>query len=231
MSIVVLSPHLDDGVLSLGACLARAARGGSRVTVLTVLAGSPTSASASGPWDEACGFRTAGEAARVRREEDRRACVLIGATPVWLPFGDQQYGVGADDATVLAAMAEAIGEAETVLVPGFPLWHRDHRWLARLVVESGLGNARIGFYVEQPYALWHSGDGPTDPDGLPAPLCGPLAWRCADTGPFERLAKARACRAYRTQLPRFGRRPVLRIQLHDLQRGGEQIAWLRPVTA
>lgn len=229
MSIVVVSPHLDDGVLSLGAFLARAARGGAHVTVLTVLAGSPNSASPPGPWDAACGFRTAGEAARLRREEDRRACAVIGATPVWLPFGDQQYGVGADDTTVLAAMAEAIGKVETLLVPGFPLWHHDHRWLARLVVENGLGNARIGCYVEQPYALWHSEDGPTDPEGLPVVFSGPLTWHRVGTGSFERLAKTRACRAYRTQLPRFGRRPVMRIQWHEFQRGGEQIAWLGPI--
>lgn len=229
MSIVVLSPHLDDAVLSLGAFAVGATRRGTPLTVLTVLAGDPTSSAAAGPWDEACGFRTAGEAARVRREEDRRACALIGATPVWLPFGDEQYGVGADDATVLAAIADAIRDAETLLVPGFPLWHHDHRWLARLVLDSGFGTTRIGCYVEQPYARWHTEHEPKDPEGLPPMVRGPLAWHTVGSGVVDRLAKTRACRAYRTQLPRFGSWPLLKIHRYELQRRGERIAWLRPI--
>ena len=41
--VVVISPHLDDGPLSLGAALSWAARAGANVTVLTVLADDPES--------------------------------------------------------------------------------------------------------------------------------------------------------------------------------------------
>src|SRR5213080_853986 len=92
--VVVVSPHLDDAVLSLGAALARAARRGGAVTVLTVLAGDPASETPAGEWDSQAGFATAGEAARARREEDRRACALLGVEPVWLPFSDHQYDRG-----------------------------------------------------------------------------------------------------------------------------------------
>src|SRR5690242_11145568 len=84
--VVVISPHLDDAVLSLGAALSWAARHGARVTVLTVLAGRPDSSTPAGEWDAGSGFGTEGEAATARREEDERACEVLGATPVWLPY-------------------------------------------------------------------------------------------------------------------------------------------------
>src|SRR6476620_7604766 len=87
--VVVVSVHLDDAVFSVGAALARAARRGADVTVLTVLANDPADESPAREWDAQAGFATAAEAARARREEDSRACELVGATPVWLPFGDK----------------------------------------------------------------------------------------------------------------------------------------------
>ena len=54
--IVVVSPHLDDGVLSLGASMASWSRRGARVELLTVLAGDPGSEVATGGWDGRAGF-------------------------------------------------------------------------------------------------------------------------------------------------------------------------------
>ena len=67
--LVVVSPHLDDAVLSLGATMASAARNGAHVTVLTVFACDPQSSAPAEWWDRAGGFRTLGEAACARREE------------------------------------------------------------------------------------------------------------------------------------------------------------------
>ena len=89
---VVISPHLDDAVLSLGASLSHAARLGMNVTVLTVLAGDPDSSEPAGWWDAQAGFRTAGEANLARRREDARACSILRVTPRWLPFEETQYG-------------------------------------------------------------------------------------------------------------------------------------------
>ncbi len=89
--LVILSPHLDDAALSLGATIAYASEVGLAVTVLTVLAGDPDSEEPAGTWDTICGFATAGEAARVRRAEDANACEILGAEPMWLPFA---YGDG-----------------------------------------------------------------------------------------------------------------------------------------
>lgn len=150
--VAVLSPHLDDGVLSLGASIAAASRHGAEVRIVTVFAYDPETTAAAAEWDSACGFRSAAEAARVRRAEDALSCACVGATPVWLPFADQEYGDAPDDATLWAAIAEAIGDADVVLTPGFPLAIADHERVTRLVLERLPASTILGLYVEQPYA-------------------------------------------------------------------------------
>lgn len=152
--VVVLSPHLDDAALSLGATIARTTRSGGRVDVVNVFANDPDSAAGPGPWDAACGFATAAEAARARREEDRRACQLLGAAAVWLPFADFEYEQDVDDEGLWAALADVVGAADTVLMPGFPLAAPDHLRLTRLLLSRPLPGVRAGLYVEQPYATW-----------------------------------------------------------------------------
>jgi LmbE family N-acetylglucosaminyl deacetylase len=98
--VVVLSPHLDDGVFSLGAAIARTTAANGEVKVVTVFANDPASTEPPSAWDAACGFGSVGEAATVRREEDDRACRLVGAQPVWLPFADDDHGGERVDAEI-----------------------------------------------------------------------------------------------------------------------------------
>ncbi|MGH3110271.1 MAG: PIG-L family deacetylase, partial [Gaiellaceae bacterium] len=149
--IVVVSPHLDDGVLSLGAAMAAWARDGARVKLLTVLACDPDSAEPSGGWDRRAGHATEGESARARREEDRRACEHLGVTPRWLPFGSIDYERHGTDSDVREAVVSGLGDASDVLVPGFPLSQPDHVWLARLLDGVGPEAARVGRYAELLY--------------------------------------------------------------------------------
>jgi LmbE family N-acetylglucosaminyl deacetylase len=150
--LVVLSPHLDDAVLSLGAFIAGAVRRGTTVDVVTVLANDPASDSPAGEWDAACGFASAGTAARVRRNEDLRACRDLGAKTIWLPFGDESYDRGGDDGEIWNQVDKLIHGAAAVLVPGFPLVHSDHIWLTRLVLNNRSRPMQVGLYLEQPYA-------------------------------------------------------------------------------
>jgi LmbE family N-acetylglucosaminyl deacetylase len=152
--IVVLSPHLDDGVFSLGASIARAARDGASVKVVTVFGNDPDSDRAAAPWDSTCGFRSEGEAAAARREEDKRACRLVGAEPVWLPFRDEEYGRDAPATDVWDALADLVAWGDTVVCPGFPLEHADHEWLTDLAARHVPPDRLLGLYVEQPYASW-----------------------------------------------------------------------------
>jgi LmbE family N-acetylglucosaminyl deacetylase len=152
--IAVLSPHLDDAALSIGAYLHQQASAGAQVVAVTVLANDPAAdVGRPGAWDARCGFSSAAAAALRRRDEDLRAWSLLGGIPVWLPFGDETYGGRPCDDEVWAEIARAIGAADVVLVPGYPLTLPDHRFVARLVLERrGQLQGRLGFYAEQPYA-------------------------------------------------------------------------------
>ncbi len=192
-SIVVLSPHSDDGVLSLGASMARWVRSGRQVELLTVFALDPESSAATGGWDRRAGFLTEGDAARARRDEDRVACAILGVTPRWLPFGSVDFERHGDEASVWEAMRAAIEGAALVLVPGSPLTHPDHAWLNRVAIER-LTPSVVARYAEQPYT--------SRTTGLPfAPVA---------VGLRDRIAKWRALRAYRSQLPLLGMRRSVR---------------------
>ena len=211
-SVTVVSPHLDDAVLSVGAAVSRATRRGVRVKVLTVLAGNPDSTVQAGKWDGDAGFATAGEAARARRAEDERACRIVGARPIWLPFSDDQYTRGGSDSEIRAAVVEAVGE-DDVLVPGFPLTNDDHRWLRELL-DGAFPAARFGVYAEQPYAARRNGSqGPPD------------HWARLRASLADQRRKLAACRAYETQLKLLGD-PVGAIFRYEMSRGGESAAWI-----
>ena len=207
-SIVVVSPHSDDGVLSLGASMARWARNGRRVQLLTVLALAPDSMTPTSGWDRRAGFATEGEAARARREEDRAACTRLGVTPRWLPFGSVDFDRHGEDEEVWAAVGQAVEGADRVLVPGSPLTHPDHAWLHALLT-SRIGLDRLGLYAEQPYTARQS-----ETTFSPVPLSA-----------RDRFAKWRAIRAYRSQLSLLGMRRTLRRGPASLALAEERVAW------
>jgi LmbE family N-acetylglucosaminyl deacetylase len=207
-SIVVLSPHSDDGVLSLGASMSRWVRDGRHVELLTVLALNPESVAATSGWDRRGGFRTEGEAARVRQDEDRAACSTLGVTPRWLPFGSVDFDRHGDDEDVRAAVLDAIEDADVVLLPGFPLTHPDHSWLHGLLADR-LPRGIVGLYAEQPYTF-RSHERPFAP---------------SVASHRDRVVKWRAVRAYRSQLPLLAmQRSPLRGPLR-LSWANERLAW------
>jgi LmbE family N-acetylglucosaminyl deacetylase len=205
--IVVVSPHLDDGVLSLGAAMSAWARAGEQVELLTVLACDPDSTAPAGGWDARAGHMTEGESARARREEDRRACEHIGVTPRWLSFGSVDYERHGTDDEIREAVAVAVGGADAVLVPGFPLTHPDHAWLAGLVAE--LATAR---YAEPLYARRER-------------LAAPSMFERRRAGARARLTKWRAIREYRSQLPLLGMARNLRRGPLAIALAPEAVAW------
>src|SRR6476659_849282 len=105
---VVVSPHLDDAVFSLGATIAHASKLGGRVQVLTVFGCEPESQQPANGWDTRGGFSTEGEAATARREEDREACRLVGAEPHWLAFRGGGYTPDKDSDAIFSAIAEQV---------------------------------------------------------------------------------------------------------------------------
>jgi LmbE family N-acetylglucosaminyl deacetylase len=210
--VVAVSPHLDDAVLSVGAALHAAARRGAQVHVVTVFAGDPNDEGPPSEWEERGGFDTAGAAAEARRAEDRAACRAIKAEPVWLSFPESGHEVRATDDVVGETLRAHLVDADTILVPGFPLAHPDHALAARLAERSMPAEAVVR-YVEQPYAVW----APTEPrpeDGW---------WRLGSSV-IDRVAKLRGARCYRSQLPLLGRSVLTAITRYEARRGGELAA-------
>jgi LmbE family N-acetylglucosaminyl deacetylase len=227
--VVVISPHLDDAVMSLGGTIASAARAGSKVEVLTVFGYGPVSNAPAGPWDTKSGFGTEAEACRVRRSEDDQACLLLGATPRHLDFGAEPYERRGTPDEILSAVTAAVAGADCVLMPGFPLAHPDHAELTQLLLRGKL-SGRLGFYAEQPYLFYER---KTVEPAMRAPaiapiLARPLEWQRTRVGRTERRMKSRAVRCYRSQLRQLGLAHIglYRMLWHETLQGGEAIAWL-----
>jgi LmbE family N-acetylglucosaminyl deacetylase len=220
----VVSPHLDDAVFSLGATMARASRLGSQVRIVTVFAGEPGLDTKAGWWDRRAGFSSAKHAYAARREEDRHACALIGAVPVWLPFSDGQYAPEPDPAVVRQAVLDAVGGCDSLVLPGFPLQNPEHAWVTTMLLTTP-PKQRLGFYAEQPYA-WRAGTSPRVAEPLQGLVRQPVTWHRVRADRAARRSKRRAAGAYRSQLQLFGLAPLWRMALHETRRGGEALAWI-----
>ncbi|MDJ0757221.1 MAG: PIG-L family deacetylase [Ardenticatenaceae bacterium] len=78
--LLILSPHLDDAILSCGGIIIERTRAGQRVLIVTVMAGDPP----PGPVSSYAGslesrWELVQQAAAARRAEDIRACRHVGA--------------------------------------------------------------------------------------------------------------------------------------------------------
>ncbi len=121
--VLVLSPHLDDGVFACGRLIASA----DAVTVATVFAGRPPPDAPLTEWDRASGFVPGDDVIGERRAEDLRALALLHAAPLWLDFRDRQYGAGVRAQDVAQALEDVLARCRPGVV-FFPLglFHSDH---------------------------------------------------------------------------------------------------------
>jgi LmbE family N-acetylglucosaminyl deacetylase len=215
--LLIVSPHLDDAVLSCWALLARAPP----VDVLTVFAGAPV-APVRKAWDIATGFNDSAESIRARLSEDAEAFAGTGHTRSHMALLDSQYLAGTRgprDAETLAArlrewmnegaggMAfpagagrvcrgpiERIRRVTTRLNRGYV--HPDHVFVRQVVLETVPPDSAIELlaYEEVPYT-WA---------GSSLPRLTSVA-RAAGRAvvpfdlPVDRTVKARKIRAYRSQ--------------------------------
>lgn len=156
----VISPHLDDGVLSCTHLLR--ARPGS--VVVTVFDGGPPTVDPVTTWDVASGFAGGDDVTGVRRAEDARALADLGATGLHLGFWDHQYRTptyGYDDfgepvleEAVIDAIDAVVGDRglTTWLVP-LGIEHPDHQMTHRAArqVAARRGTLDWVIYEELPY--------------------------------------------------------------------------------
>lgn len=149
--MLVISPHLDDAVLSAGQVI------GSwpGATVATVCAGAPADDRLT-EYDRNSGFESARQAMVIRRNEDRDALHSLGALGFYCNLLDDQYGGSTVDEIerALSAVLEAV--QPTVVVAPLGLVHPDHikvaeacRNLAITYGESWSG-AHWWVYEDQP---------------------------------------------------------------------------------
>jgi len=173
-TVMVVSPHLDDAVLSCGALIADATRRRADVIVVTVFNGRPTPP-VSGPaarFHARCGL-VEGSAMDEREKEDDAALGLLGARTERLhlpealyrkdPAGAPLYSTdpavfedphpGDDSGTVaefLGAQVDAV-RPDLVLAPLGIGSHVDHLLAARAASRLG---ARVLHYEDVPYVLY-----------------------------------------------------------------------------
>lgn len=224
MKLVVVSPHLDDSVWSIGALMRRWHRRGHEVVSLTVFGGLLHPHPAS-EWDTVCGFDSGDAATRARRHEDVRACRLVGAEARWLDLPDGAHCEMHDTERVWDAMEPELDGADVVLVPGWPRRHPDHEWLGALVDERLCGQRQIvAHYSEQPY-LAMTLDAMRRPQLEPIETRhGTLQWHHHRMSVLDYVHKTRAVWAYRSQL-RPQQSDIGRLARYELNTRTESVAW------
>lgn len=77
MTVLVISPHLDDAILSIGASLARWNAAGRRVVIATMYTSGPPLAEVARAMRKFADYAT-------RKREEAAACAVVGAAPMYL---------------------------------------------------------------------------------------------------------------------------------------------------
>jgi LmbE family N-acetylglucosaminyl deacetylase len=158
----IVSPHLDDGILSCGELLA--AHPGS--LLITVFTGGPAIVDPLPVWDQLCGiFHPGDDVPAVRRQEDIEAAETLATRCVHLGFWDAQYRdaplygySGPRDIDLTAAIATALRETfeenavDTIIIP-IGIWHEDHRITASACLDIAEGSSDVDcwIYEDLPY--------------------------------------------------------------------------------
>jgi LmbE family N-acetylglucosaminyl deacetylase len=241
LDLLVLSPHLDDAVLSCGGRLAAATRARQAVSVVTVFAAdepieapNPLAGKLRRIWS-----LPPGEVVAARRAEDLEACRRLGVTALHWDFAEALYrtttlgeplypsaaalygDVAIDDRPLKAEISRrirALPETRLLLVPLGVGGHVDH-----LLVRSAAAAAGRSFacYEEFPYVEWKR-------VALDRALDDRRQWEPSIALLDDELLdlRAEAILAYRSQIPALFRTAGrLRKQLRRAARraGGERI--------
>ncbi|MEA2315365.1 MAG: hypothetical protein QOI03_2057 [Solirubrobacteraceae bacterium] len=160
MAVTVLSPHLDDAVLSCWHLLS----GTEDVSVVNVFAGVPRNPEASGWWDALTGAPDAATRVAERLDEDRRALAHAGREATNLQFVDAQYRRRSPSRTALARAIE-VRATGVVYAPAGVSGHPDHLLVRDCALALRRRGTQVLLYADMPHAVmfgwpgWISGEG------------------------------------------------------------------------
>ncbi len=244
MGLIVFSPHLDDGVLSASAQLARPG-----ATLLTVFGGVPPADTRPGTWDRLTGADRSDRRQSERLAENHSAADVLGCrVETWDELESQYRIEPVDRSAVIARIRAAVVGTDEIWVPAAIGRHPDHVAVREMVMAAVHGpdgspasdvDGRLRFHADLPYSLqygwptWVTGEtanpyldvdgwfrdelvlGGFDPDALTAQV------HLLDAD--VRRLKERAALAYRSQMPALGLGP------HDPGRWnafvGTEVSW------
>lgn len=146
MRRILVSPHLDDAVLSCFGALSTDA------VVVTVFSDAPEDARLS-DWDARCGATSSRELMARRRSEDDEALALTGARARRLAFREQAYGEPPPLTELSEALAAELSGADEVWLPAAIGGHPDHvrARAAGFAALAAAPTASVWLYAEYPY--------------------------------------------------------------------------------
>jgi LmbE family N-acetylglucosaminyl deacetylase len=223
--VVVLSPHLDDAVLSAWSVLC----GPNDVRVINVCTGLPASDLLS-PWDRLTGATESRTRMLERLQEDRVALARAGRHATSLEFPETQYRQG-------PLQSEALHDALQQTVEGAA--HDDHVQIRNAALElAGNGGPPLKLYADLPYAVKYGWPGWVTAESDDPHLVVEAWWRRflppeLDLQAAKHALSAAAARrklhalaAYRTQLPGLNGGPLELLQRTRIIR--YEVSWSVP---
>jgi LmbE family N-acetylglucosaminyl deacetylase len=149
-STVILSPHLDDAVLSCWHLLC----GPGDVRVINVFAGSPPPGSGASWWDRLSGATDSAARMEERRAEDLEAFAVAGRTAIHLDFLDDQYEPADQSVEDIAArLRELIDPDEIVYAPAALGAHPDHQRVRSAALELAASGQPVRLYADHPHGV------------------------------------------------------------------------------
>lgn len=163
--VLILSPHLDDAVLSCWSVLGR----DGEARVVNVFAGVPAGPALS-PWDRLGRATDARQRMEERLTEDTRALATAGHRAVNLELLDDEYRNvlrRPSLARLDVAVADQVPVASRVLAP-LGVSHPDHKLVQRHAIQMSRAGMPVTLYAEVPQAAsygwphWVTGE-PVEP--------------------------------------------------------------------
>jgi LmbE family N-acetylglucosaminyl deacetylase len=147
--IAILSPHLDDAVLSCWSVLT----GPEEVVVLNVFTGAPAVGSGARPWDLLTGAEDSAERMCERLEEDRTALALAGREALGLGLLEVQYRNHGEPPDLVAALDSALPSGCAVFAPAALGAHRDHALVRDAALAFRRDGTPVTLYADLPHAI------------------------------------------------------------------------------